>query len=135
VSAPALGRRWWAARGEGAFADGVRCRVSGVSRLEDAMVSATSTVELEPGWSSLARSAYAARGFSDFWQYCLVAEGSVDAACDATLALWDYAAVQLVVEEAGGRCSTATGAEPAPGESFVATNGVLHDAVVSLLGA
>ena len=132
VSAPALGRRWWAVRGEGAFADGVHCRVSGVARVEDALVSATSTRELA-GWAALADRAYAARGFSDFWQYCLVAEGAVDAACDATLALWDYAAIQLLVEEAGGRCTTFAGTPPAPGESFLASNGAVHDAVVSLL--
>ncbi|HZQ15871.1 MAG TPA: inositol monophosphatase family protein [Gaiellaceae bacterium] len=133
VSAPALGRRWWAVRGEGAFADGAPCRVSAVARVEDAFVSATSTRELA-GWPALAERAYAARGFSDFWQYCLVAEGAIDAACDATLALWDYAAVQLLVEEAGGRCTTFAGAPPAPGESFLASNGAVHDAVISVLG-
>jgi histidinol-phosphatase len=133
VSAPALGRRWWTVRGEGAFADGVPCRVSAVARVEDAFVSVTSAREVS-GWPELAERAYAARGFSDFWQYCLVAEGAIDAACDATLALWDYAAVELLVEEAGGRCTTFAGTPPAPGESFLASNGAVHDAVVSLLG-
>jgi histidinol-phosphatase len=130
VSAPALGRRWWAVRGEGAWADGSRCAVSAVATVEDAVVSTTSAREMPAGWSALARRAWVERSFSDFWQYCLVAEGSIDLAADETLQLWDYAAVQLIVTEAGGRCSTFAGAEPAPGESFVATNGLLHEAAV-----
>ncbi|HZQ82891.1 MAG TPA: inositol monophosphatase family protein [Gaiellaceae bacterium] len=134
VSAPALGRRWWAARDEGAFADGSPCRVSSVARIEDAFVSTTSPRELPSGWSDVVARAWATRGLSDFWQYCLVAEGAVDVAVDPDLNLWDYAAIALIVEEAGGRCTTFTGAAPAPGESFAATNSLLHDEVVSLLG-
>ena len=134
VSAPALGRRWWAERGGGAFADGSPCRVSGVSRLEDASVSTTSAREMPTGWAEVVDRAWSNRGFGDFWQHCLVAEGALEVACDSVLNLWDYAAVQLLVEEAGGRCSTYDGAAPEPGRSFVATNGRLHDEVVSLLG-
>jgi histidinol-phosphatase len=135
VSAPALGHRWWAVRGEGAFADGVRCRVSGVTRVEDAVVSATSSHGMEAGWAALAARAYADRGFGDFWQHCLVAEGAVDAACDRVVNLWDYAAVQLLVEEAGGRCTTFAGESPRPGTSFLATNGRLHEPTLALLRA
>jgi histidinol-phosphatase len=135
ISAPALGRRWWAARGEGAFANGVRCRVSGVARVEDAVVSRTSGHGMPAGGADLAARAYADRGFGDFWQHCLVAEGAVDIACDSILKLWDYAAVQLLVEEAGGRCSTFTGASPADDESFLSSNGVVHQAAIALLGA
>jgi histidinol-phosphatase len=133
VSAPALGRRWWAERGAGAFADGVRLRVSGVSRVEDAVVSTTSAREMPRGWGVLVERAWSNRGLGDFWQHCLVAEGAVDVGCDPVMNLWDYAAVQLVVEEAGGRCTTFAGGEPAIDDSFVSTNGVLHDEVVSLL--
>ena len=134
VSAPALGRRWWATRGGGAFADGARCRVSAVAQLEDAVVSTTSSNEFASGWAALAAVAYADRGFGDFWQHCLVAEGSVDAALDPVANLWDYAAVQLLVEEAGGRCTTFTGAPPAPGASFLSSNGAVHGAAVAVLG-
>ncbi|HZO96494.1 MAG TPA: inositol monophosphatase family protein [Gaiellaceae bacterium] len=134
VSAPALGRRWWAVRGEGAWAGGAPCRVSAVARLEDATVSTTSAPAMPPGWAAVAGRAWAARGFADFWQYCLVAEGSLDVAADEELQLWDYAAVTLIVEEAGGRCTTFSGGEPAPGASFVCSNGLLHDEVVALLG-
>jgi histidinol-phosphatase len=136
VSAPALGRRWWAVRGEGCFADGAPCRVSSVARVEDAVVSTTSIAasHLPQGWAGLTDRAWAARAFSDFWQYCLVAEGAVDVACDPEMKLWDYAAVQLLVEEAGGRCTTFADSAPTPGGSFLATNGTLHHEVVSLLG-
>jgi histidinol-phosphatase len=134
VSAPALGRRrWWAERGEGAFASGERCHVSSVGRVEDSAVSATSARVMPPGWRTLVERAWSNRGFGDFWQHCLVAEGALDVACDRLLNLWDYAPVQLLVEEAGGRCTTFDGAEPVAGGSFVATNALLHDEVVSLL--
>jgi histidinol-phosphatase len=134
VSAPALGRRWWAVRGEGAFADGSCCRVSAVSRLEDATVSTTSSRHMPAGWSEIVDRAWANRGLGDFWQHCLVAEGALDVACDRVMNVWDYAPVQLIVEEAGGRCTTFDGGRPYAGGSFVATNGLLHEDVVSLLG-
>ena len=134
VSAPALGRRWWAGRGEGAFADGSRCRVSAVSRVEDATVSTTSARRMPAGWTAIVMRAWANRGLGDFWQHCLVAEGALDVACDRAMNVWDYAPVQLIVEEAGGRCTTFEGAGPLAGSSFVATNGVLHEGVVALLG-
>jgi histidinol-phosphatase len=133
VSAPALGRRWWAVRGGGAWAGGSQCRVSAVGRLEDAVVSSTSQRDMPEGWSTIARRAWADRGFADFWQYCLVAEGSVDLAADESLHLWDYAAVQLIVAEAGGRCTTFDGGPPAPEASFVASNGLLHDEALAAL--
>jgi histidinol-phosphatase len=134
VSAPALGRRWWAVRGGGAFAAGERCRVSAVAALEDASVSTTSARRMPPGWTEVVQRAWSNRGLGDFWQHCLVAEGSLDVACDTVMKLWDYAPVQLLVEEAGGRCTTYGGGEPAVDASFVATNGALHDEVVALLG-
>ena len=134
ISAPALGRRWWAIRGGGAFAAGERCRVSGVSSLEDAAVSTTSARRMPPGWGEIVQRAWSNRGLGDFWQHCLVAEGSLEVACDSVMKLWDYAPVQLLVEEAGGRCSQYDGSAPAVDGSFVATNSVLHDDVVALLG-
>ncbi len=134
VSAPALGRRWWAVRGEGAFANGERCRVSTVARLEDGAVSTTSARGMPVGWRRVVERAWSNRGLGDFWQHCLVAEGSLDVACDSMLKLWDFAAVQLLVEEAGGRCTTYEGEPPTADASFVSTNSLLHDEVVSLLG-
>ena len=135
VSAPALGRRWWAARGGGAWADGARCAVSAVSQIEDSTVSTTRTHEMPAAWHDLAARAWNDRAFGDFWQHCLVAQGSLDVAAEPSLKLWDYAAVRLLVEEAGGRCTTFDGEAPTPDGSFLTTNGALHDDVVALLGS
>jgi histidinol-phosphatase len=129
VSAPALGRRWWAARGEGAFADGERIRVSGVARLADASVSSSFARDL----GALEPHVWHARGLGDFWQHVLVAEGALDAAVDDELALYDYAAVAVIVEEAGGRVSAPDGGPPRPGVQVVSSNGLLHDDVLALI--
>jgi histidinol-phosphatase len=129
ISAPALGHRWWAARGEGAFRDGERIRVSAVTRLADAAVSSTygrDLVALEAG-------VWHARSFGDFWQHALVAEGSTDAAVDARLAPWDYAALVPIVEEAGGRVSALDGGPPRPKEQVVSSNALLHAELLALL--
>jgi len=135
VSAPALGRRWWAARGEGAFAgdDSSQIFVSAVERLEDCVVSTTEVHAMPWGWTEIATRAWVSRAFGDFWQHCLVAEGAIDIAAEPSLEIWDYSAVRLLVEEAGGRCSTFAGDPPAPGGSFLATNAALHEAAVAAL--
>jgi histidinol-phosphatase len=129
ISAPALGHRWWAARREGAFRDGESIRVSRVSRLADASVSATYGRDL----IAVERAAWHARLFGDFWQHALVAEGSLDAAVDARLARWDYSALVPVLEEAGGRVSGLDGGPPRPKEQVVTSNGFLHDELLALL--
>jgi len=121
VSAPALGRRWWAARSEGAYCNGRPIRVSAVSQLADAAVSIALAADL----AAVEDVAWHARGLGDFWQHVLVAEGSLDAAIDYPLKLWDFAALVPIVEEAGGRTGfTANG-------QFVTSNGALHDHVVT----
>jgi histidinol-phosphatase len=129
VSAPALGRRWLASRGAGAWVGGERLHVSAVERLADAAVSTSLARDL----TALEPHVWHARGFGDFWQHMLVAEGALDAAVDSELEPWDYAAVQLVVEEAGGRVTTLDGSPPRPGEHLVSSNGRVHDAVLSRL--
>jgi histidinol-phosphatase len=100
VSAPALGRRWWAERGTGAFADGEPIRVSRVDRLEDATV----LYGLDRPVPARAWEAWHVRGFGDFWAHVLVAEGAAEVAVDAEgLAIWDWAPMKILVEEAGGR--------------------------------
>ena len=111
VSAPALGRRWWAEHGSGAFADGEPIHVSGVGTLEDATI----LYGLERPPPALAYDAWHVRGFGDFWAHMLVAEGAADAAFDASgLKIWDWAPMKILVEEAGGRY-----------EDSVSWNGVL----------
>lgn len=131
ASAPALARRWWAYRGEGAYLDGRRLRVSAVSRIEDAVFSYTS---IRDGVAELARRAWHARTFSDFWQHMLVAEGAADAAVDHVVDQWDVAAVKVIVEEAGGRATDLAGRPAIDGGSLLSTNGLLHEEVLSALG-
>jgi len=129
VSAPALGRRWWAERGAGSFADGEQTHVSAVTAIEDAVLS----FSVRDDVGSLARRAWHARGLGDFWPYMLVAEGAVDGAIDGPgVKEWDLAATQVIVEEAGGRFSDFAGVSRIDGGSAVASNGLVHD---ELLGA
>ena len=124
VSAPALGRRWWAALGEGASANGSPIGVSGVRKLEEATVSCTHGRDL----AKLEPLVWHARGLADFWQHVLVAEGALDAAVDAELKLWDYAALEPIVTEAGGRLTEF-------GRQIISTNGLVHDEVLAALSA
>jgi len=138
VSAPALGHRWWAVRGLGAFADGRPLRVSGVSRLEDAQLSFDSVRGFEERglgerFLALSRRCWRTRGFGDFWQHMLVAEGAVDVCVEPDVAHWDLAASKVIVEEAGGRFTDLLGAARADGGSAVASNGLLHDEVLAAL--
>jgi histidinol-phosphatase len=138
VSAPALGRRWWAARGTGAFADGDPIRVSEVRVLEDAHVCAPNeryfeTKGLDAGWRAIARQAWRPVGFADFWGHMLVAEGAVDVMVEPVLHLWDVAALRPIVEEAGGRMSDLTGHGWTTDAPCVTTNALLHDDVLAVL--
>jgi len=135
ASAPALSRRWWAVHGEGAFADGHRLAVSRIARVEDCVLTFTSFRGHGPGFFRLADRAWAARGFGDFWQYMLLAEGSVDLCLEAEANLWDLAAPKLIVEEAGGRLTDLRGEDTAAGGDCLASNGLLHETGLSALGA
>lgn len=130
VSAPALGHRWWAERGEGAFADGQRIHVSAISSIEDAVLS----FAIENEVPAVARRAWHARGFGDFWSYMLIAEGGVDGAMDSNgVKEWDLAATQVIVEEAGGRFSDLDGEARIDSGSGVASNGLIHDELLAAL--
>ena len=138
VSAPALARRWWAARGEGAFVNGRRIRVSKIADLSDAVLSYASLTSWEQHglgeqFLTLARSCWRTRGFGDFWSHMLVAEGAADLAVEPEVELWDLAAPQVIVEEAGGRFTDLGGTPTPAGGSVVSTNGLLHDRVLTTL--
>ncbi|KHL05085.1 histidinol-phosphatase [Sinomonas humi] len=136
VSAPALGRRWWAAKGAGAYtgrslAAATRLKVSDVARIEDASLSYSSL----SGWRergslgnflTLTEDVWRTRAYGDFWSYCLVAEGAVDIATEPELALYDMAALVPIVTEAGGRFTSLDGVEGPWGSNALATNGILH---------
>lgn len=143
VSSPALGRRWWGARGSGAWvSDGdgpaKRLGVSGIRSLDDANIS-YNRIE---GWDeagmlepilALTRRAWRARGIGDMWSYMLLAEGALDVVTEPDLQPYDMAALVPIIEEAGGRFTSVAG-EPGPWHgSALATNGHLHDEVLGLL--
>jgi histidinol-phosphatase len=144
ASAPALNRRWWAARDGGAWtgrslAKATRCQVSGVRDLADASFSYSGISGWEkagslPGFVALTRAVWRTRAYGDFWSYMLTAEGAVDVAAEPEVSLWDLAAVQIIVEEAGGRFTDLSGAARPDGGNAVATNGHLHDEVLKVLG-
>jgi histidinol-phosphatase len=143
VSAPALGQRWWGAHGLGAFtaqSDGAprRLAVSGVTTLADASLSYNSL----PGWDDagrlqplidLTRSVWRARAIGDMWSYMLVAEGALDIAGEFDLQPYDMAALQPIIEEAGGRFTSVDGQAGPWHGSALATNGFLHDEVLQVL--
>lgn len=143
VAAPALGRRWWAARGAGAWTSALgaqprRLAVSEVNRLENASLAYSSL----GGWSATGRrdaflalteQVWRTRGYGDFWSYMLVAEGAVDMAAEPELSLWDMAALYPVVTEAGGRFTGLDGTDGVLGADAAASNGVLHDALLTAL--
>ncbi len=144
VSAPALGRRWWAAQGAGAYSGrslsaATRLAVSRVERLADASLSYSSLSgweergRLEP-FLDLTRDVWRTRAYGDFWSYVLVAEGAVDIATEPELALHDMAALVPIVTEAGGRFTSLAGTPGPFGGDALATNGLLHDAALGYLG-
>jgi histidinol-phosphatase len=152
ASAPALARRWSAAKGHGAFvrfnsgsidelsdefdasSNEKKISVSKVASLTDASISYSDFIgwgdRLEPFQKMLA-NAWRTRGIGDFWSHMLVAEGAVDVAIEPKLAVWDMAALDIIVREAGGTFTNTAGQNGPFGGSGVSTNGVLHNAVIN----
>ena len=138
VSAPALARRWWAADGLGAktqFNSGVNSgevtelKVSKVSKLSDASISYSDLVgwgERKAKFVALQEKIWRTRGHGDFWSHMLVAEGAVDVAVEPSLSLWDMAALDVIVREAGGKFTNLDGKDGPHGGSAISSNGLLH---------
>jgi len=149
VSAPALGTRWYARRGGGAWAvDTVRrsgtdagprrIAVSKVSAIADTALLYGSAQDVAssgkaPGFGALVGDVWRDRGYGDFWGYTLVAEGAAEAMVEADLSSWDMAAPLVVVEEAGGRMTTFDGRRTIHERSAVASNGILHEELLRRL--
>ena len=145
VSSPALGKRWWAAKGHGAWGEStggeaVALQVSGVAELADASISYNSL----QGWDTeghldqliaLSRAVWRSRAIGDMWSYMLLAEGALDVVGEFDLKPYDVAALIPIIEEAGGRFSSAAGEDGPWHGNAVATNGALHDAVLAHLRA
>ncbi|MDO9497476.1 MAG: inositol monophosphatase family protein, partial [Nocardioides sp.] len=144
VSAPMLQRRWWASSGNGAWTGrsllkATQCQVSDVRRLEDASLSYASL----HGWDergrlddflSLMRRCWRTRAYGDFWSYMLIAEGAIDLAAEPELEVYDMAAIDIIVREAGGRFTSLDGTDGPWGGNAIASNGHLHEAAMSFLG-
>ena len=146
VSAPALARRWWAARGMGAWAvdpstaEPRRLHVSAVSTLADASFSYSDAV----GWAergaadglrTLLTGTWRQRAYGDFWSHMMVAEGVVDVAAEPQLESYDMAALVPIVQEAGGLLTAFDGGSPIAGRSALTSNGLLHAEVVGLVNS
>ena len=141
ASAPALSRRWHAGKGLGAFVSfnggaKKKIHVSKVSEIKDASIAYSDFVgwnEKRPAFTSLVDSCWRSRGLGDFWSHVLVAEGAIDIAAEPSLALWDMAALDVIVREAGGAFGAITGEIGPHHRSGLSTNGLLHEKVVKLL--
>jgi histidinol-phosphatase len=145
VSAPLLGRRWWASKDQGSWTGkslmkATRNQVSDVRRLEDASLAYASL----HGWEerdrlddflALMRRCWRTRGYGDFWSYMLLAEGAVDLAAEPELELYDMAALVPIVTEAGGTFTSLDGVDGPWGGNALASNSHLHDAALSFLGS
>ena len=144
ASAPALQRRWWAGTGEGAFASVAggaprRVTVSSVAEIESASLSFSSLsgwakLGLRDRFIDLTDTVWRVRGYGDFLSYCLLAEGAVDVAAEPEVSLWDLAALDVLVREAGGAFTSLDGTAGPHGGSVVATNGLLQEVVLNRLG-
>jgi histidinol-phosphatase len=139
ASAPALGRRWWAGRGLGAFADGQPIRVSRAPTLAEAHLAHGSL----DGWQragrltqlgALSAACWGTSGYGDFWSHVQVAEGAAEVALEVEGAVWDFAALLVIVEEAGGRLTDLHGTRTADGGSAVSSNGLVHAAALDFFG-
>lgn len=137
VSAPALQRRWWASEGGGAFCNDRQIRVSGLASIEESHLGYDSVTDFDAAGTTeafltLSRRCTRTRGFGDFWAHMLVAEGAIEIAIEPKVALWDMAAVQVIVEEAGGRFTDLRGHARPDGGSGISTNGLVHADVLEL---
>ena len=137
VSAPALGRRWWARRGAGAWTTEPggdaprRLRASGVTSIEEAQILYRSILDMRgsrvaAGFERLVDGVWRERGLGDFWGYMLVADGAAELMIERDLGAWDLAAPWIVVEEAGGRITDFDGRRNVFGGEGMASNGLLH---------
>ncbi len=143
ISAPAMGERWYAARGSGAWhvdpeGNRRRLRVSAVDALEDAQVLYSSFREnvrsgLMPGFEGLVDAAWRERGFGDFLGYAFVAEGAAEMMLETGMHSWDVAAPLVIIEEAGGCVTDVTGARDISAPSLVGSNGLLHEEILARL--
>jgi histidinol-phosphatase len=138
ASAPALGERYAAAAGGGATLNGRPIHVSATGDVSDAVFCSMGIHSFEgtawsEGYRRLTSEVYANRGFGDFWGHALVARGSADAMVESGLRTWDWAALKVIIEEAGGAMTQIDGSPPADRASVLTTNGALHRTIAERL--
>ncbi len=143
ASQPALGRRWWAATGLGAWTNtpdgGVkRLSVSSVDEVSAASASFQSIRQWDEAGEldavvRLSRAVWRDRGYGDTWPYMLLAEGRLEFVAEFGVKEYDVAALVPIITEAGGRFTSYTGADSIGERSSLATNGILHTAFLDLL--
>lgn len=145
VSAPAMGRRWWAAPETGAFTSDIdgttrSLKVSAISDLEHASLSYNNLqlwdqAGMLPQLTQLSRKIWRTRAYGDFWSYMLLAEGAVDIVAEHDLKIYDIAALVPIVEQAGGKFTAIDGPLAADTSSVLASNGKLHTVVTAELNS
>jgi histidinol-phosphatase len=138
--APALNETYSAALGAGASMNGTSIHVDDVSELGDATLGVAGLEVLDDRsmgtfYRDVLASCYRSRGFGDFWAHLLVARGAIHVAMEPKVCLWDFAALEPIVTEAGGRMTQFSGEPCAHGGSCLSTNGLLHDEILSCAGA
>lgn len=136
IDLPALGERVWATTGGGCFRNGAACRVSNVSRLDEALVLDGSVTTMErlghgEAWAGIRQAARLHRGWGDCYGHFLVATGGAEVMADPVVEIWDIAPMAVILPEAGGRFTSITGESSITHRSGVSSNGALHDAVLS----
>ena len=144
ISAPALGTRWWASKGKGAYRcdlssherDEMRISVSNIKDITNAQIlygSYSLTLNKWPNVDILLRSAWRTRGFGDFWGHCLVAEGSAEVMLEGEISPWDIAAVSIIIEESGGLLTDDSGNAVITAGHCISTNGLIHQTILNFL--
>jgi histidinol-phosphatase len=147
ASAPALGTRWWAGRGLGAWRAATAVRGGAPERIAVSSISTVMEAQILYGahrlcldrwggrFESLLAEAWRTRGFGDFWSHCLVAEGAAEVMLEGDISPWDIAALQVIVEEAGGRLTDGVGTRTIDAGYSVTSNAAIHDALLRALAA
>ncbi|MBP1999939.1 histidinol-phosphatase [Paenibacillus shirakamiensis] len=145
VSAPAMNKRWWASKGkgtwsapcrpEGANQQAARCFVSKVASLRNSQFSFSSPwswaeADVLPSLLDLCSNSERSRGFGDFLSHVMVAEGTIDYACEPITSLWDYAAFIPIIEEAGGKITNFSNLKNLTSTSLICSNGLLHERII-----
>jgi histidinol-phosphatase len=143
ISAPALGRRWWAGKGRGAFTKDIdgsvrKITVSKIAKLEDSTLSFNSLEQwrnqgLLEQLLELSTNVSRTRAYGDFLSYMFVAEGAIEIASEHDLKIHDIAALVPILTEAGGRITDLQGELTEDSSSVIATNSLLHQAVQDAL--